>query len=89
MKRSEYTPKAQAFRARLMAEGAKAQAEQVWPEVDEWLSVQGTATCTTPSCVVFGQAFPVTLYENADGVYRGSCGQCGQETQVTPTLEEG
>jgi hypothetical protein len=88
MKRSEYETRATEFRAMLMSEGEKPQTEQTWPEVDEWLQVQGTSTCTTPPCVVVGWHFPVTLYENADGVFRGSCGKCGNATVVTPAFKE-
>lgn len=88
MKRSEYEVKAQAFRALLGAEAAKPQNEQNWPEYDEWLAVPGTNTCTTPNCVVFGREFPVLLHENADGIFRGMCGQCGTETTPVPIFEE-
>ena len=88
MKRSDYNKKAPIFRARLVAEGKKPRDEQVWPEFEDWLQTPGISTCTTPSCVVFGQPFPVTLNENADGVHRGVCGRCGQSTVPVPVLEE-
>lgn len=88
MKRSEYEPKAEEFRAFLMAEGEKPRDEQVWPEFEEWLSIPGTSTCTTPSCPAFNVADPVVLHENADGIYRGQCGACGNPTQPVPTFED-
>ena len=88
MKRSEYEALAVPFRAMLMAEGQKPQAEQRWPEISEWLSIPGTSTCTTPTCRVFGVSFPGTLHENADGVFRGICGQCNQPITPVPVFEE-
>lgn len=88
MKRSEYEAAAVEFRARLNAEGAKPPAEQVWPEYEDWLSAPGTSTCTTPHCEVFGKSFPVTLHENADGVYRAQCGRCGASIEPVLILED-
>lgn len=88
MKRSEYEKAAPAFRALLNAEALKPQAEQQWPEMDEWLSVPGEQACTTPGCVAFGRVYQVTLHENADGVFRGQCGPCGQPITPTPVFEE-
>src|SRR3546814_12280046 len=85
---SEYETKATKFRARLVSEAQKPETDRVWPDISEWLSVPGVALCTTPACVVRGQHFPVTLYENADGVFRGVCGKCNQPTTVIPALEE-
>jgi len=88
MKRSEYETKAAEFRSLLLAEAEKPQDEQVWPEPDEWLSVQGTSTCTTPTCRLFGYPVAVTLYENADSIYRGQCGICKEPTDARPALED-
>lgn len=88
MKRSDYEVKAQAFRALLEAEAQKPQDEQQWPEHDDWLAVPGEQTCTTPGCVAFGKTFATTLYENADGVFRGQCGPCGQPITPVPIFEE-
>lgn len=88
MKRSEYEPKAEAFRALLMAEGEKPRDQQVWPEYEDWLSIPGTSTCTTPTCPAFDVADPVVLHENADGVFRGMCGQCGNQITPVPTFED-
>ncbi|MFG2022683.1 hypothetical protein [Streptomyces sp. NPDC048825] len=77
MKRSEYEALAAPFRERLLAGD--------WPDnTADWLSVQGISTCTTPPCEVFDQPFPVTLHENADGIYRVQCGRCG--TSIVPVL---
>ncbi|MET9350170.1 hypothetical protein [Streptomyces termitum] len=81
MKRSEYEALALEFRVRLAAGD--------FPEGDEWLSVPGTSTCTTPNCHAFGVTCAVRFHENADGVYRGICGPCGQPTEVKLTLEDG
>jgi hypothetical protein len=88
MKRSEYEIQAPAFRESLLAQASKPQSEQKWPPVDEWLTVEGTSTCTTPNCVAVGVAFPVTLHENADGVFRGQCGNCNQPIIPEPMFEE-
>lgn len=88
MKRSEYEPKAAEFRTMLMAEAAKPSDQQVWPDPEEWLSIEGVSTCTTPTCAVFGVPFPVVLHENADGVYRGMCGECQQPITPVPIFEE-
>lgn len=88
MKRSEYETQASAFRALLVAESQKPQGEQVWPEPADWLSVPAIAFCSTPSCPVRGQHFPVTVYENADGIHRGQCGRCHQPTTIILALEE-
>lgn len=88
MKRAEYEAKAPAFRALLMAESEKPTTEQLFPEYEDWLSLPGTNTCTTPNCVAFGISFPVTLHENADGVFRGECGNCGQPITPVPTFED-
>lgn len=88
MKRTEYETKAVAFRALLEEISQKPLEEREWPEIGEWLSVPGTSTCTTPTCVVFGQAFPVLLHENADGVFRGVCGQCHESITPVPTFED-
>jgi hypothetical protein len=88
MRRSEYQKRAKAFRARLQAEAKKTADQRVWPDMEDWLSTPGTSTCTTPTCPVFGQSFPVTLYENADGIYRGQCGRCKQSITPVPVLED-
>lgn len=88
MKRSEYEAKATEFHALLDSIAALPVDQQVWPEYEDWLSIPGTNTCTTPSCAVFGQAFPVTLHENADGVFRGQCGRCGTSITPVPMFEE-
>lgn len=89
MKRSEYETQTAAFRARLAAEAAKPKDDQVWPDLQDWLVVPGTSTCTTPTCEAFNISFPVGFHENGDGVYRGQCGPCGQPTETALTLEEG
>jgi hypothetical protein len=88
MKRSEYEKAAQEFRSRLLAEAQKPQEEQEWPDYDDWLSVPGVSTCTTPTCRAFAQHLPVTLHENADGIHRGQCGECHRSTIVRPVLED-
>ena len=88
MKRAEYEAKATAFRALLNEIASRPQNEQDWPDFPDWLSVPGTSTCTTPTCVVFGQPFRVTLHENADGIFRGMCGQCGNPITPVPDLED-
>ncbi|MFD5509457.1 hypothetical protein ACFWIB_16980 [Streptomyces sp. NPDC127051] len=88
MKRSEYETIAPKFRASLLAEAAKPEADRVWPDVDGWLTVQALSTCTTPTCVNFGWGFPVTLHENADGVHRCICGECGESTTLELLLED-
>lgn len=90
MKRSEYEPKAEAFRALIIAESQKPQAEQLFPDFEDWLSIPGTSTCTTPAdeCPASGKPFPVVLHENADGIYRGQCGLCGNPTDPVPTFED-
>jgi hypothetical protein len=88
MTRDEYEKRAAEFRAFLNAEGEKPHAEQRWPEPDEWLSIPGTAVCTTPTCDAFNQALPTTLHENADGIFRGWCGGCETATTVVPIFEE-
>ena len=88
MKRGEYRKKSASFRARLLAEAKKPRDKQEWPDMDEWLSVPGTSTCTTPACRAFNQPLPVTLYENADGIHRGQCGVCLEPTVPVPVLEE-
>ena len=89
MKRSEYEALAIPFRARLQAESLKPQGEQNWPEPEEWLSVAGTNTCTTPldGCSVSGQTFPVILHENGDGIFRGQCGVCGTSIVPVPAFD--
>jgi len=88
MRRSEYLRAAREFRSHLAVESMKPEGEQVWPEMEDWLSVPGTSTCTTPSCEAFGEPFPVTLYENMDGIHRGQCGVCLQPTVPVPVLED-
>ena len=90
MKRSEYEAKAKEFHALLDSISAKPQDQQVWPEFEDWLSTPGTSICTTPAdlCSVSGVSFPVTLHENADGVFRGQCGVCGMSIVPVPTFEE-
>lgn len=90
MKRSEYEVQAPAFRALLLAEAEKPAATQLFPDFEDWLTLPGTSTCTTPpsDCPVSGQPFPVTLHENADGVFRGQCGQCGNSITPVPTFED-
>lgn len=89
MKRSEYEPKAKAFRAWLMAEGEKPLHERQWPEDPaDWLSVPGHATCATPNCVAYGIQNPVRFHENADGMYRAVCGECSEPATCTLDLEE-
>ncbi|MCX4763253.1 hypothetical protein OG562_20225 [Streptomyces sp. NBC_01275] len=88
MKRSEYEAAAVEFRARLNAEAAKPSGEQTWPELDDWLSVPGTVTCTTPNCAVFAEPCSVTLHENGDGIYRAQCGGCGTSLDPVLTLED-
>jgi hypothetical protein len=86
VKRSEYEAMAEEFRAAMLAESEKPRDEQVWPNhTDEWLSVGGTATCDTPNCANYGVGFPVLLHENADGIYRVVCGECG--ASITPVLD--
>lgn len=89
MKRSEYMIKAAKFRALLWQESTKPQHQQEWPSIEDWLSVGGYATCTTPNCEVRGQTFPVTLQENADGIHRVICGRCGSPIIPVLDLEEG
>lgn len=90
MKRSEYEAAAEQWRSFLNAEAEKPKAEQSFPEDPaEWLSVMAYATCATPNCVNYGQTFHVKLDENADGVYRVMCGQCGQSITPVLDLEEG
>ncbi|MFM9556211.1 hypothetical protein [Streptomyces caniscabiei] len=73
MKRSEYEALAAPFRERLLAGD--------WPDTsDEWLRVEATSRCTTFDCPRYAVATPVTVYENADGVYRVVCGKCSQNT---------
>lgn len=72
----------------LIAEAQKPMGTQEWPELDQWLSIEGISTCTTPSCVVRGVPFPVVLHENADGVFRGQCGECQQPIIPVPVFEE-
>lgn len=90
MKRSEYEAKAIEFRALLEEISQKPRDEQEWPELEDWLSIPGTNTCTTPAdvCSVSGQAFPVVLHENADGIFRGQCGVCGASITPVPVFEE-
>lgn len=86
MKRSEYEAAAEEWRAFLNAEAEKPKDEQAFPDDPaEWLSVMAHATCATPTCVNYGQTFHVELHENADGIYRVMCGQCGEA--ITPILD--
>lgn len=89
MKRSEYEEKAKAFRALLEVESQKDQPDWDQFEGDNWLSVGGTATCTTPACPAFGVPCPQIFHENADGIHRGICGHCNQPTEIRLNLEEG
>ncbi len=90
MKRAEYEARAVEFRARLEEISQRPAEEREWPELDEWLSIQGTSTCTTPpgDCLAGGVTFPVLLHENADGVFRGQCGVCGASITPVPIFEE-
>lgn len=88
MKRSEYEAKAKEFHALLDSIAALPVDQQVWPEYEDWLSIPGTSTCTTPTCAVFGIADRVTLHENADSVFRASCGVCGTSITPVPVFEE-
>ncbi|MEU2434031.1 hypothetical protein ABZ611_31870 [Streptomyces sp. NPDC007861] len=83
MKRSEYEALAVPFRERLL--------EGDWPDdPDQWLKVEAVVRCTTPTCAAFDVADPVTLHENADGVYRVVCGKCCQATtSIKLKLEDG
>lgn len=47
-----------------------------WPTTEEWPSITADVTCRTPNCAVEGIPFRVTLYDNADGIYRAYCGRC-------------
>lgn len=87
MKRSVYEVEAPKFRA-LLEEISQMPEPRPWPEHDEWLSLAGTNTCTTPDCQVFGQALPVKLHENGDGVFRGQCGVCGNAITPVPVFDE-
>jgi hypothetical protein len=49
-----------------------------WPSDDEWPKVQRIAVCGTAGCPAEGIGNQVTLYENADSIYRCACGHCGQ-----------
>ncbi|ULR51014.1 hypothetical protein [Streptomyces deccanensis] len=88
MKRSEYEALAAEFRSTLEAISQKPRDEQVWPEYEDWLSIPGTSTCTTPTCRAFGIPDPVTLHENADGIFRGQCGLCQEPITPVPVFEE-
>lgn len=88
MKRAEYEAKATEFRALLEEISLKPADQREWPEHDEWLSIPGTSTCTTPTCAAFGIACPVKLHENGDGVFRGVCGVCDAPTDPVPIFEE-
>ncbi|QWT29812.1 hypothetical protein PP631_gp031 [Streptomyces phage KimJongPhill] len=88
MKRAEYEAKAIEFRALLEEISQRPEEEREWPEHDEWLSIPGTSTCTTPTCAAFGIASPVKLHENGDGVFRAVCGLCDTPTNPVPIFEE-
>ncbi|QEQ93606.1 hypothetical protein SEA_ZUKO_28 [Streptomyces phage Zuko] len=89
MKRAEYEARAVEFRARL-EEISKLPDPKPWPEHDEWLSVPGISTCTTPpdKCSVSNRPFPVLLHENGDGVFRGVCGVCGAAITPVPIFDD-
>ncbi|MFE4960413.1 hypothetical protein ACFRCW_42365 [Streptomyces sp. NPDC056653] len=42
------------------------------------------ASCQTPACPAFSQPVPITLHDNADGVYRCVCGVCSQPNNLEP-----
>lgn len=88
MKREEYELRAAEFRALLIEESKKPYEDQEWPEADQWLTIPGHQTCTTPSCVAFDVRYDLVLHENADGVFRGVCGACGHEMTPVPTFED-
>ena len=89
MNRADHETAAAAFRAAMYAEAEKPFEERSLP--DPWLSVPARLTCATPGCPV-AAAGPVRheLYENADGVYRASCGACGRPiTDITGIFDDG
>jgi hypothetical protein len=56
--------------------------EGEWLDIGSWPTYQATATCTTPSCPAFGIPYGLALNAQVDGVWRASCGPCGQPTRL-------
>jgi hypothetical protein len=89
MKKSDHEKRATAFRKQLAEEAVKPRDQQQWPTIDEWPTIRATATCRTPNCPAENTPFPVQLHENADGIYRATCGPCGQpHTDLTTTFDD-
>ncbi len=89
-KRADYQKRADTFRSQLRAQGRRPRDEQEWPDLTQWVTIDAVATCRTEGCPVAGVGFQVQLMENADGIYRASCGRCNRpHTDVVATFDDG
>jgi hypothetical protein len=89
MNQADYFAQAQTFRAMLYAEAAKPLGEQAMPTSDTWLRVPAHVACTTTGCPG-AQGVECQLGENADGIYRAFCGECGNDHEsITLLFDDG
>jgi hypothetical protein len=79
------------FQRRLQAESEMDDDDRVlFHNVESWLEVEGKVYCLTEGCANQGLGYTIRLKVQGDGIFRASCGRCGNPSEkIVPMFEDG